>query len=137
MRRRVSIFLLLGLPLVLAGLLGRLYLHQQLQRAGISELTWSGPGWQSGALTLDELTLTLDNGSTFELQQLALAPGWRSGVMLKRAEAGRLVLNPPAAEQALIGAAPGDHLPQAKHQPGLRWRREPAHVCAINYNNLY
>ena len=100
MRRRVSIFLLLGLPLVLAGLLGRLYLHQQLQRAGVSELTWAGPGWHSGALTLDELTLTLDNGSTFELQQLALAPGWRSGVMLKRAEAGRLVLNLPAAEQA-------------------------------------
>lgn len=100
MRRRVSIFLLFGLLLVLAGLLGRLYLHQQLQRAGVSELTWAGPGWHSGALTLDELTLTLDNGSTFELQQLALAPGWRSGVMLKRAEADRLVLNLPAAEQA-------------------------------------
>jgi hypothetical protein len=96
MRRRVSIFLLLGLLLVLAGLLGRLYLQQQLRHAGVSELVWSGPGWHAGALTLDELTLTLDNGSTFELQQLALAPGWRSGIVLTRAEADRLVLSLPA-----------------------------------------
>lgn len=110
MLRRISIFLLLGLLLVLAGLFGRLYLHQQLQRAGVSELVWSGPGWQHGALTLDRLTLTLDDGSTVELQQLDLAPGWRSGFMLKRAEVDRLLLSLPATDQVSPAAESGSPL---------------------------
>lgn len=98
MRRRVSIILLLVLLLILAGLLGRIAVVQQLQRLGVATLEWSGLGWQGGALALDQLQVVSENGSAFDLRRLALAPGWRSGPFLKRLEVAQLTFNLPATD---------------------------------------
>lgn len=135
MRRRVSIFLLLGLLLVLSGLLGRLYLHQQLQRAGVAELTWSGAGWRQGALTLEQLALTLDDGSTVDLQRLALAPGWRSGPVLRRLAVAQLTFSLPAVDDASPDSADSPVLllgDEALWRSLARWAPDSVEVSQIS-----
>lgn len=119
MRRRVSIILLLVVLLVLAGLLGRMAVVQQLQRMGVATLEWSGIGWQGGALTLDQLQVVSESGSAFALRHLALAPGWRSGPVLKRLEVAQLTFNLPATDNA---SAENDDSPLLMLGDEARWR---------------